>query len=83
MQCLAYELNSRGLNIEVEKELPVVYKGVKLNCGYRIDILVEKKIIIDLKFAEKLNDAHLAQISSYMKLTGVKLRLLVNFNISY
>lgn len=79
-QCLAYELNSKGLTVEVEKELPVVYKNVQLECGYRIDILVEKKIIIELESVEKLNDVHLAQILSYMKLADVKLGLLVNFN---
>ena len=82
-QCLAHELKQRNLHIETEKPLPVSYKGIQLECGYRIDILVENQIIIELKAVEKLNDLHLAQIMSYMKLSEIKLGLLVNFNTRY
>ena len=82
-QCLAHELKQRNLHIETEKPLPVSYKGIQLECGYRIDILVENQIIIELKAVEKLNDLHLAQIMSYMKLSDIKLGLLVNFNTRY
>ncbi len=82
-ECLAYELKQRNLKVETEKPLPVVYKEIQLECGYRIDILVENKIIIELKAVEKLNDIHLAQIMSYMKLSDIKLGLLVNFNTHY
>ncbi|RQD66811.1 MAG: GxxExxY protein [Tindallia sp. MSAO_Bac2] len=82
-ECLAYELKQRNLKVETEKSLPVVYKKIQLECGYRIDILVENKVIIELKAVEKLNDIHLAQIMSYMKLSDIKLGLLVNFNTHY
>ena len=82
-ECLAYELKQRNLKVETEKSLPVVYKNIQLECGYRIDILVEEKVIIELKAVEKLNDIHLAQIMSYMKLSDIKLGLLVNFNTHY
>lgn len=79
-QCLGHELRSRGLKVELEKELPVIYKGITVPCGYRIDILVENQIIIELKAVEKLSSIHLAQIISYMKLSKMHLGLLVNFN---
>ena len=81
--CLAYELRQRGLNIEVEKSIPIIYKGIDINCGYRADIIVENKIIIELKSIDKLNDIHLSQIITYMKLSKIKLGLLVNFNERY
>ena len=81
--CLAHELTNNGLKVEVEKELPVVYKGININCGYRIDILVDNSIIIELKSVGRLSDVHLAQILSYMKLSNIELGLLVNFNSKY
>ncbi|NMA49022.1 MAG: GxxExxY protein [Tissierellia bacterium] len=81
--CLAHELKIAGLNIEIEKEIPVIYKDVRLDCGYRIDILVENQIIIELKAVEKLTDIHLAQLLSYMKLSKINLGLLINFNTKY
>lgn len=79
--CLVYELNEKGMSLEVEKALPVVYRDVKLEAGYRIDILVENKVIIELKSVEALNDIHLAQILTYLKLSDKKLGYLINFNV--
>ncbi len=81
--CLVYELNKTGLSIEVEKALPVIYDGIKLEAGYRIDILVENKIIIELKSVETLNDVHLAQILTYLKLADKRLGYLINFNVKH
>lgn len=80
--CLVYELIQQKLQIEVQQPLPVVYKGVKLDCGYRIDIRVEKKVIIEIKAVEVLNDVHLAQVLTYLKLTNNKLGYLINFNVT-
>ena len=80
--CLLHELRSRGLVAESQKELPVVYKDVRLESGYRIDLLVEQKVIIEIKSVEKLNDVHLAQILTYLKLSGCKLGFLINFNVA-
>ena len=79
--CLTYELEKNGLLIEKQKPLPLVYKEVKLGAGYRIDLLVEKKVIIELKAVEALNDVHTAQVLTYLKLSGCKLGLLINFNV--
>ncbi|MEW6558025.1 MAG: GxxExxY protein [Elusimicrobiota bacterium] len=78
-ECLAYEINKLGLRVEKEKPLPLVYEEVKLECGYRIDLLVENKVVIELKVVEAFNDVHIAQILTYMKLSGCKLGLLLNF----
>jgi GxxExxY protein len=80
-KCLVYELQRAGLVVEEEKPIPLIYKGVHLDCGYRIDILVEKKVIIENKAVSDLTDIHLAQILSYMKLSGVSLGFLFNFNV--
>lgn len=79
--CLTYELRGQGLEVESQKALPVVYKDVKLECGYRIDLLVAGKVIIEIKSVEALNDVHLAQILTYLKLSGCKLGYLINFNV--
>lgn len=79
-ECLYYELVNLGLYIEKQKGLPLVYNSVKLEIGYRVDILVEKKIIIEIKAVEALNDIHLAQMLTYLKLSNCKLGLLINFN---
>jgi len=79
--CLVYELMEEGLSVEVEKALPVVYKRVRLDAGYRIDILVENKVIVELKSVEALNDIHLAQILTYLKLSDKRLGYLINFNV--
>ena len=72
-----------GLFIETQIPLPVIYKEVKLDCGYRIDIRAEKKVIVEIKAVEKLNDVHLAQLLTYMKLSGCKLGYLINFNVKF
>jgi len=81
--CVSYEASEMGLFIESQVPLPIVYKEVKLDCGYRIDLRVEKKVIVEIKAVEKLNDVHLAQLLTYMKLTGSKLGYLINFNVKY
>jgi len=80
-ECLFYELNEKGLFVEKQKALPLVYKEVKLDAGYRIDILVEKKVIIEIKSVDAINDIHIAQVLTYLKLSGCKLGLLLNFNV--
>lgn len=72
-KCLAYELRESGLEIESEKELPVVYKGVRLECGYRIDLLVERTVLVELKAVQELNPIHEAQLLSYLRLSGCPL----------
>ena len=79
--CLGFELVDRGLSVERQKALPVKYRGVNLDCGYRIDLLVEAIIIIELKAIEKVDPIHKAQLLSYLKLSGCKLGLLINFNV--
>lgn len=79
--CLAYETLQRGLFLETQVALPVVYKEVKLDCGYRIDLRAARKVIVEVKAVEKLNDVHLAQILTYLKLSGCKLGYLINFNV--
>jgi GxxExxY protein len=79
--CLCHELREAGLYVEAQKALPVVYRGVHLDCGYRMDLLIEKKVIVEIKAVEALNDVHLAQILTYLKLSGCKLGYLVNFNV--
>ncbi|WP_299602664.1 GxxExxY protein [uncultured Aquimarina sp.] len=81
-ECLCYELKKRGLKIHKEKPLPVVYKEIKLDQGYRIDILVENKVVIELKTVEYFTDVHSAQILTYLKLGEYKLGLLINFHVS-
>jgi GxxExxY protein len=79
--CLSYEATQKGLFIETQLPLPVVYKEVKLDCGYRIDLRAERKVIVEIKSVEKLNDVHLAQVLTYMKLSDCKLGYLINFNV--
>lgn len=81
--CLAHELSKAGLKIEIQKSLPVTYLEIKLDAGYRIDILIEDKVIIELKSVEALNNIHLAQMLTYLKLSKCKLGLILNFNVSY
>jgi len=82
-ECLFYELKQSGLKVEKQKALPLVYKEVKLEAGYRIDLIVENIIIIEIKAVEALNDVHMAQILTYLKLSKCKLGLLVNFNVRH
>ena len=81
-ECLFYELGKRNLKVEKQKPLPLIYEEVKLNVGYRIDLLVEDKVIIELKSVESLTDVHLAQVLTYLKLSECKLGLLINFNVT-
>jgi GxxExxY protein len=80
-ECLFYELAKSGLLIEKQKPLPLIYEEVKLEVGYRIDLMVENKFVIEVKAVEELNDIHLAQLLTYLKLSGCKLGLLINFNV--
>ena len=75
--CLVYELRKKGLKMEVEKPLPLIYEEVKLDCGYRIDILVENKVVVELKTVEAFTDVHTAQVLTYLKLSGNKVGLLM------
>lgn len=79
--CLAYELMEQGLAVERQKELPVTYRGVQLDCGYRIDLLVEGKVVVELKAVERVEPVHEAQLLSYLKLSGCQVGLLINFNV--
>ena len=79
-QCLCYELSKAGLQVERQKELPVKYQNVKIDCGYRIDLLVEGKLIIELKSVEALQRIHEAQLLTYMKLSNVGIGLPINYN---
>ncbi len=81
-ECLFYKLNKSNFFVEKEKPMPLVYEEVRLECGYRIDILVENKVVIEIKSVEALNEVHLAQTLTYMKLCNYKLGLLINFNVS-
>ena len=78
--CLTYELKQMGLDVKQQQALPVVYKEVKLDAGYRIDLLIENKVIIEIKSVEALADIHTAQLLTYLKLKDLKLGLLINFN---
>lgn len=79
--CLAFELAERGLKIEQQKPLPVIYREVELDCAYRLDLLVEESVIVEIKSVERLAPIHLAQLLSYLKLSGCKVGLLMNFNV--
>lgn len=79
--CLAYELRNAGLTVEEEKALPLIYEEIKLECGYRIDLLINSKVIIELKTVEAFTDVHQAQTLTYMKLSGCHLGLLINFYV--
>lgn len=78
--CLVYELRQMGLEVQQQLALPVIYKEVKLDAGYRIDVLVENKVIIEIKSVEALADIHTAQLLTYLKLKDMKLGLIINFN---
>ena len=80
-ECLYYELINSGLKVEKEKPMPVIYKEIKLNHGYRIDLLVEDKVVIETKTVEAFTDVHTAQILTYMRLGNYKLGLLLNFHV--
>ena len=81
VECLYYELRKVGLFVEKQKPLSLIYKEVKLDAGYRLDLIVEHKVIVEVKSIESLNDIHTAQVLTYLKLSGCKLGLLMNFNV--
>ena len=80
-KCMCYEFRLRDFSFERQKPLPIIYKGNKLDCGYRLDIVVENAIILELKSCEKIEPIHKAQLLTYLKLSGLKLGLLLNFNV--
>jgi len=81
-ECLYYKIMKAGMNVEKEKPMPLIFEEVKLDCGYRIDLLVCNKVVIEIKSVEALNDVHLAQTLTYMRLGNYKLGLLMNFNVA-
>jgi len=80
-ECLCYELSSAGLAFRKQVELPVLYKKVKLDCGYRMDIVVSESLVLEIKTVEKLLPIHQAQLLTYLKLSGIRTGLLINFNV--
>ena len=81
--CLTYELLDLGLGVERQKPLPLIYRGRRLDCGYRIDLLVEGCVIVEVKSIERFGPVHTAQILSYLRLSGCKVGLLINFNVKW
>jgi len=79
--CMVYDLVKAGLKVEQQKLLPIVYRGVKLECSYRLDLMIEKEVIVEIKSAEKLLPIHQAQLMFYLKLSDCKVGLLINFNV--
>ena len=82
-QCLAHELKNAEIPFKLQHPLPVEYKGIKLDCGYRVDLFIENEIIAELKSVDKVLPIHQAQLLTYMKLSGISIGLLMNFNVKY
>ena len=82
-ECLYFELREKGLGVEKQKPMPLIYQEVKLDVGYRLDLFIERQIVVEIKSVESLNEVHLAQILTYMKLSDSDLGLLVNFNVRH
>lgn len=80
-ECLAYELSQRNIPFERQKPIPVVYKGIRLDCGFRVDLLVDNQVVVELKAVDALMPVHQAQVLTYLRLTGCRLGLLINFNV--
>jgi GxxExxY protein len=80
-ECICHELSLRGIAFRREVPIPISYKGIKLDCGYRADLIVEERLLLELKAVEKLIPVHKAQLMTYMKVTGMKVGLLLNFNV--
>jgi len=80
-KCLVYELGKRGLSVRAQVAMPVVYDRIRLETGYRLDLLIENLVIVEIKAVDKLQPIHLAQALSYLKLSGLKLAFLINFNV--
>ena len=81
--CMLHELMERGLRVERQKPLPLVYKGMTIECGYRLDLLVEESVIVELKSVDRIESVHSKQVLTYLKLSGIKVGLLINFNVEY
>jgi GxxExxY protein len=81
-ECLYYELSMTGLTVEKQKPLPLLYEKVQMDVGYRVDLLVDNRVIIKIKAVEAINDVHVAQLLTYLKLSGCRLGLLINFNVA-
>ncbi|GAB3163659.1 GxxExxY protein [Telluribacter humicola] len=81
-ECLFYELTLRGIYVEKEKPMPLVFKEVKLDCGYRIDLFVENQLVVELKAVDAIHDVHIAQVLTYMRLSNSKVGLLLNFDVT-
>ena len=79
--CLVFELKKLGFHVEEQKSLPIIYKEVTLDCGYRLDLVVENEIIVEIKAVEEIHPLHEAQLMTYLKLTGCRVGLLINFNV--
>jgi GxxExxY protein len=82
-ECLFYSLNKMGVYSQKEKPLPLIYEDIKMEIGYRVDLLVEHKIIVEIKAVEHFTDVHIAQVLTYLKLSGCKIGLLINFNTAH
>ncbi|MBS1904950.1 MAG: GxxExxY protein [Bacteroidetes bacterium] len=82
-ECLLFELRQEGLFVEKERAFPLVYHDVKLDCGYRIDLLVENQVVVEIKAVEGLTDVHTAQVLTYLKLSKCRVGLLINFNVAH
>lgn len=80
-ECLCHELIQAGLEVERQKALPIMYKGLKIDAGYRLDIVVNKKVVIELKSVELLHPIHTSQLLTYLKLSNIRYGLLINFNV--
>jgi GxxExxY protein len=80
-ECMEYEMRKTILEIERQKPLPLIYEEVKLDCGYRLDFMLNKKVVLEIKSVEALNEVHLAQVLTYLRLSGCRVGLLINFNV--
>jgi GxxExxY protein len=80
-ECLYYEIGSKEIWVEKQKPLPLIYKEIRLEAGYRLDLIIENKVIVEVKAVEAINDIHIAQVLTYLKISGCKLGLLLNFNV--
>src|SRR5688572_1715874 len=80
--CLAYKLRNLGLYVEEQKPIPLLYENIKMDCGFRSDLIIENKLIVELKTVETFNEIHLAQTLTHIRLTNIKLGLLMNFNVA-
>ncbi|MBL8804312.1 MAG: GxxExxY protein [Planctomycetes bacterium] len=80
--CLRHELSLRAMEVECERPVPICYRGVRLDCGYRLDMVVERRLVLELKAVASLQPIHVAQVVTYLRLTGLELGLLLNFNVA-